>query len=207
MDDVAGEGLIQGWISSKGAHVEQEPLEKTQQSCLLVGEGGEILLTTRCSFLHRKVMTAEMREGEKNAGQHRVWDEVSPLPATASSHSGPSKRVTGSSQPPLWGGLSRGNFHLSTFRVGSRDGKAPALPLEGWADKAERSREGNGSISQLPLLLGHGWASSRATRVGCYCSSLVQLSYCLYRASVPPALNGFLVSLIPSSSGFLAHST
>lgn len=27
----------------------QEPLEETQQSCLLVGEGGKILLTTRCS--------------------------------------------------------------------------------------------------------------------------------------------------------------
>lgn len=68
----------------------QEPLEKTQQSCLLVGEGGEkILLKTRCSYLQRKVMIAGMRKGEKNAGQHPVWEKVAPLPATANSCSEP----------------------------------------------------------------------------------------------------------------------
>lgn len=158
-------------------------------------------------------MTAEMREGEKNSGQHPVWEKVAPLPVTASSHSEPAKRVTGSRQPTPWEGLtahtpvSPSNFHLSTFWAGSRDGKAAALSLEGWAEDAERSGEGNGCICQLPLLLGHSWASSGAARVGWYCSSLVQQSCYFYRASIPPALNGFLVSLIPSSSDFLAHST
>lgn len=48
------------------------------------GGGGKILLTTRCSFLQRKVMTAGTREGEKNAGQSPVWEKVAPcLPEPA----------------------------------------------------------------------------------------------------------------------------
>lgn len=84
----------------------QEPLEKTQQSCLLVGEGAKSSLQQDVHLLQRKVMTAGMREGEKNSGQHPVWGKIPPLPAPASLHPEPAKWVTGSSQPAMWGGLT-----------------------------------------------------------------------------------------------------
>lgn len=107
----------------------QEPLEKTQQSCLLVGEGAKSCLQQDVHLLQRKVMTSGMREGEKNSGQHPVWEKITPLPAPASLHSHPAKWVTGSSQPTVWRRLaphspvSLGNFHLSIFHAGSRDKK------------------------------------------------------------------------------------
>lgn len=63
-------------------------------------------------------MTAGMREGEKNSGQHPVWEKIPPLPGPASLHLEPAKRVTGSSQPAAWQGLTPptpvllSNFHL-----------------------------------------------------------------------------------------------
>lgn len=66
---------------------------------LSAGGGGKILLTTRCSFLQRKVMTAGMTEGQKNAVQHPVWEKVAPLPATAQLTLGAIKWVTGPRQP------------------------------------------------------------------------------------------------------------
>lgn len=113
-------------------------------------------------------MTAGMREGGKNSGQHPVWEKIAPPPAPASLLLEPAKRVTGPSQPTAWQGLtphvplSLSNFHLSILRAGSRD-KNQLFPWEGWAEDVERSGEGNGCICLLPLLLGQGWASSRAT--------------------------------------------
>ena len=105
----------------------QEPLEKTQQSCPLVGEGAKSCLQQDVRLLQRKVMTAGMREGEKNSGQYPVWEKIAPLPAPASLHLEPAKRVTASSQPTVWQRLtphtlvSLGDFHLSIFCAGSRD--------------------------------------------------------------------------------------
>lgn len=74
-------------------------------------------------------MTAGMREGEKNSGQHPMWEKIPPLPGPASLHLEPAKRVTGSSQPAVWQGLTPptpvplSNFHLSLFCAGSGDKK------------------------------------------------------------------------------------
>lgn len=204
--------LIQGWISSKGADVAQEPLEKTQQSCLLVGEGGKkFLLTTRCSYLQRKVMIAGMRKGEKNAGQHPVWEKVAPLPTTAKSCSEPPYKSLPTTNLHCGKGSQPTHLCVWAISIYLHPGLAPGKKISrsflgGAGSGCRKSREGNGCICQLQLLLGHGWTSPGTTWVGYYCSSLVELSYYLYRASIPPALNGFLVFSIPSSSAFLAHS-
>lgn len=106
----------------------QELLEKTQQSCLLVGEGAKSCLQD-VRLLQRKVMTAGTREGEKNSGQHPVWEKISCLPAPASLYSEPAKQVMGCGQPTAWQGLtshvpmSLSNFHLPIFCAGYRDKK------------------------------------------------------------------------------------
>lgn len=84
----------------------QEALEKTQQSRLLVGDGAKSCLQQDVRLLQRKVMTAGMREGEKNSGQHPVWEKIAPLPVPASLRLEPAKRVTGSSQPTTGQGLT-----------------------------------------------------------------------------------------------------
>jgi len=82
--------------------VAQKLLEKTQQSCLLVGEGAKSFLQQDVPLLQRKVVTVRMREGEKNSGQDPVWEKLTPLPASASLYSEPAKRVTGCSQSLVW---------------------------------------------------------------------------------------------------------
>lgn len=96
-------------------------------------------------------MTAGMREGEKNAGQHPVWEKVAPLPATASLPLEPPNRAllqpahtAGRAHSPLTS--PSGQSPSIYFRAGSRDEKAAALSLEGWPEEAERSGESNGCI-------------------------------------------------------------
>lgn len=194
--------LTQGWISSKGADVAQDLWKSPSNPACWWGRGNPAY--------NKMFLSAE--EGDDS------WDEgrtkkcsAAPCVGKGRSPACHSPAHTGSHQMGHWPQaahtpLSLGSFHLPTFRAGSRDEKAAALSLEAWAEEAGRSGEGNGCLCQLPPRLGHGWASSGATWVGGCCSSLVQVSYYHYRASIPPALNGFLVSLIPSSSLFLAHS-
>lgn len=213
MGDVVGEGLWHKdeWISSKGADVAQDLWKSPSNPACWWGRGENPAYNKM--FLSAEEGDDSWDEGRRQKCRAAPCVGKGRSPACRSQLTlGAAKGVTGSRQPTLWGGLTAhtplylGNFHLPTFRASSRDERAAALSLEGWPEDAGRTVEGNGCICRLSPLLGHGWASSGATWVGCCCSSLVQLSFYLYRASIPPALNGFLVSLIPSSSVFLACS-
>lgn len=88
--------MTPGLIAPKGTDMARELLEQTQQSRLLKGEREKSYLQLDDHLLQRKVMTAGMKEGEKNSGQHLVWEMIALLPAPAGFLSEPAKQVTGS---------------------------------------------------------------------------------------------------------------
>lgn len=192
--------LIQGWISSKAAGVAQDPLEKTQQSCLLMGEGGKSCLQQDVPFCRGRWWQLGWGK-EKKMQDSTLCGKRSlpclPQPACPWSHQ------TGhcSSQPTLQEGLTAhsplplGNLHPSTSGLAPGMKKQQLFPWRG----GQRKQKEVGKV--MAASTSSSWASSGATWVGCY---PVQLSYYLYRASVPPDLNGFFVSLILCSSVFLS---
>lgn len=128
--------LIQGWISSKGAGVAQDALEKTQQSCVLVGEGGKSCLQQDVPFCRGRWWQLGWGKEKKMQGSTLCGKRsLSCLPQPARPRSHPTGHC--SSQPTLQEGLTAhsplplGNLHPSTSGLAPGMKKQQLFPWRG----------------------------------------------------------------------------
>lgn len=174
------------WVTPKGTDMAQELLEQTQQSLLLMGEREKSYLQLDDHLLQRKVMTAGMKEGEKNSGQHLVWETIVLLPAPADFLSEPAKQVTGSRCLTPYAAISQqvAFIHVLCWPQG--------LKVITGKDEHKRTHKEVGSM----VTSSGSWVRAYVAALACYCclwdkAEHLQKSH-QQDAAVPPRFNSIV---------------